>query len=778
MLLLLFAAVSAWTAIMAGEYRNMILAASFILCCSLAVKLFTDRAFSGMLLPVFLLAFFAAFSARIDSENALEKAAGEMAGEDRVLYGTVTDVSSNKMTVRVTCGGVSIGGVMIYSEEASGDICPGCDVEIAGDLFVMQPATNPGQFDEREHYRAKEIYSKMFSPQISVISPGGGILKAAYTVRRFLEEAVRAVSSEEEEGVFLALITGQRSEIDERIRDLFSDGGIAHILAISGLHISFFGMMLFALLRKGGASYTVAGLISCFLVAFYTLLTGAPVSALRACVMFTISVFAAVFGRSYDMISAMSLSWIIIALLYPYSLLGAGFLFSFGAIAGLSVLLPAISAFYERKPQKKRLKAVLAGFRDSLSGGLCVSLVTYPVTAWFYYCIPFVSVLLNLIVIPLMSVLMSSLFIGIVFYCLSPAFAPAIYAARAFVIPARLILKLYILLCDGAGELDFMRLSTGRPLTWQMILYYAILAFLLIMVILAGRRYEAAMEDKDRTALDDEGNVKRKIRAPLIVIPLTALTLALLCPLLIRPKPERPMTVFIDIGQGDGAVMISKNATIVFDAGSSSKNNAADLLEGVMMFFRAGEIDAWFLSHPDSDHYSAMAELMRGGMEVGCVYINGYVDERSLEPVREAAETAGADICRIGPGSEFGAGYVHIECIGPIRDYDDENANSLVLRVDTGKDIILFTGDISAEAELDLVRYCPEKLSCDILKVAHHGSRFSSSGEFLCAASPSLAVISCGVNNYGHPSPEVLDRLAQQGVDVHVTLYEGAAIRY
>lgn len=230
---------------------------------------------------------------------------------------------------------------------------------------------------------------------------------------------------------------------------------------------------------------------------------------------------------------------------------------------------------------------------------------------------------------------------------------------------------------------------------------------------------------------------------------------------------------YIDIGQGDAELVSCDGEYMLIDGGDVDKGEAlAEYLEenGVE------RLEYVVCTHGHADHCGGLDEVI-SGFEVGEVLTSPYPGDRKVyEVFVDTCEECGVNVSAPEMGESFFLGEASFNFIGPLEDYDDLNANSLVMRLEYGQTSFLFTGDTTARAEKDL---CNEgvKLKCDVLKVAHHGSSGSSCYRFLYEAQPSIAVISCGKDNsYGHPHEETVSRLVDCDARIYRTDTDGSVI--
>lgn len=726
-------------------------------------------------------------------------------------------------------------------------------------------AANPGQFDLRQYYKSLGYLYYIEDPE--VISVAGGKNRIVYrldSLKTSLKAVYRKCCTATDAGVYAAMVTGDRSDMDSTISELFSAAGIGHILAISGLHISLIGMGLYRLLRRIGFLCPMSAIVSGIFVVLFGVMTGNSVSATRAIVMFVCAVNAQVLGRRYDILSAVSLSAIILILKNPYVIANSGFLLSFMAIAGVAVVTDGFSV--------KWLKW--------LTGPAAIQLATFPIILWFYYEVPVYSVFLNLIVVPLMSLIMiSALGCGMLGLISIPA--GCFFAGAGH----------YILILFRYGSELMLSLPgsvfvAGRPELWQVMVYY-------ILLFLFSQRKHVVMWIEKRAARkcgEVECEVKKhkevgreavkggarkcaarkceaeKPEAGKCVmganIFLRSLLVIAVIILLTRGRSGLEVT-FLDVGQGDAIFISLPNGGNVFiDGGStSSKNIYEKVVEPFLKYKGVRRLDFLFLTHSDADHENGWAQALSGNAYIPDIYnlvLNGSDYSKYLE-LRERALKYGAseyDISGYGISKYTGAlawlnnagadeinarmeGIVDIDDVEDIEDIEaiataledkdteilcaeygmeyvfgecsivslnepghsdananvdrkayktgfsktgtgeSENDNSIVLLLQYKGKSILFTGDMTSKMEADVaeaVRYCGVD-SLSILKVGHHGSKYSSSEEFLAGIMPQAAVISCAARNtYGHPHKETLQRLEDVGALVLRTDEGGAVI--
>ena len=278
--------------------------------------------------------------------------------------------------------------IMLYLDDTDYKLPMGCTLKVSGKVKNFPRSSNPGEFDSRSYYRILKIEYSL--TDVKIIGIGGkenAFQEFLYNTRVYLEGILDKTMKPEDAGVMKAILLGDKNWLSDDIKDAFKKNGIIHIIAVSGMHISILGMSLYKLLRKAGIRISVSAGISVLLMYSYGVMCTMSTSAFRAIVMFAVHLGADMIGRTYDMLSAMALSGIMLILSCPLYLKHSGFLMSFGAVIAIGYVLPAMPDVLRNG--KLRL----------ISASLSIMLVTLPVNMCFYYTYPIYSIILNLLII-------------------------------------------------------------------------------------------------------------------------------------------------------------------------------------------------------------------------------------------------------------------------------------------------------------------------------------------------------------------------------------------
>lgn len=622
----------------------------------------------------------------------------------------------------------------------------GCRVKLLGSLELIDEASNPGVFDFRGYYRSKSIACRFFGESLLEIK--GEEAPYYQKLRQFKEHCRRVlyrICQEEDAAVYEAVLLGDDSSLAADVKALYQKSGIAHLLAISGQHLTILGGGIYLFLRHVGLGFGKAGFLGAAMVVSYGIMTGSSGSAMRAIIMILCLWMARKEGKTYDTLSALGLASIFLLWKEPYMLFQSGFQLSFGAvlaISGLGSWLMETLSF--KKPWQKTLVV-----------SLCVQIVMLPVMLWHYYQYPLYGIVLNLLILPLVPVLMYS---GLLVLAVGSFWQQGgILAAGA----GHYVLAYYNWLCKIAGKLPGYCLIMGKP-AWIQIMVYFVLAAGGMAVIWKrwGKR-------------EDCGSGWA---------PIMSLCLMLGTGLLIfLPRPVAGMQVLcMDVGQGDGFLLRTGRRNLLIDGGSSSDKKLGEImLEPCLKSMGITRLDYAVVSHGDADHTSGLQFLLEQSEDIRIsvlVLPAAGKGQEAYERLKKLAEARGTRTIYMESGQEITAGELRLSCIysgeGTEGNKKDRNAHSLVLCGDYKSFHMMFTGDMGSAQEQKLLELaCTSEFRrchlehAQILKVAHHGSDSSSDKAFLDAMPLRLAVLSYGKgNSYGHPSGEVLKRLKERNI--------------
>ena len=515
------------------------------------------------------------------------------------------------------------------------------------------------------------------------------------------------------EGLLRGILFGEKNQIADDVYDDFRKNGTAHVLAVSGLHVGILYSAYKKLYeRKKSIFFTIAFIL--FLLIYGSAALWA-VSVTRAIGLVLLVTLGKSFHRRYDLLTAVSAMAMVSMIQNPYVIFGAAFQMSFLAVVSITFL----QRFFEG----------LVGEKWAVPFAVQAGLMPY--MAYTFNYVSFVGILCNVPVIFLATLLVPLGMIGFVFFLFTGILLPDLSMALEW-ISRLMIWTNHVFLADGVLSFDVI-----SPPMWMMLLLYGIMFFC------TSEYFHIYFYRKEW----------RKLLVPILLI----LVIVLGGLLTARSAFDRAELVFVDVGQGDCLhVKTPKGIQVLIDGGGRFGYDMGEkTLKPYLLKNRVDYLDLVATTHLHLDHYGGIEQLL------------------SCYPVNQLITAGKKGDCIVLEDGYF------VEILWPMTQNpktEDENENSLIFMIHHNGLKTLITGDITAEGEDMLLKAYrgTDKLKADILKVAHHGSSYSSSDAFLDAVNPQVAVISVGQNNYGHPSEIVIENLEKKGIMVFRTDMDGA----
>ncbi|MFP3927698.1 MAG: DNA internalization-related competence protein ComEC/Rec2 [Desulfobacteraceae bacterium] len=660
--------------------------------------------------------------------------------------------------------------VSIYRH--GGEYAPGDRIRFSARLRPFRNFNNPGRYD---YERAMRIRGFSCGASISdgrcVVFMGKGDLgfpwNAVEAARGPLRSWIRQSLASPARGIVRALLLGEKHDLDPELREAFYRTGLAHILAVSGLHVGLVAWLVFGFVtRLLSCSYRLlltvdvrkaAALITCLAAVAYALVAGFQVSTQRALAMVLAYLISIAIGRERDVWSTLCLAALLVLASDPHALYTISFQLSFGAVVGILWLAPPIykriynNALYENGRRKRALSIVHSYTAGLLSVTVAAALFLLPLTVYYFHRISPVTVISNLAATPLLGLwILPAGLLAMLFFPVFPGAAGTLLNAASAGAEA---LEIVVRLFSGLSWASFWTV-TPNPL--ELVLLYALLA----SVVLA---------------------LKGRLR---LLLPAVCLLLALDAAYWLyetRLSPHLRVT-YLDVGQGNSALVQFPGGKRMLIDGGGFRLGTFDVGEMVVAPFlwsrKITRVHYLVLSHPEADHMDGLSFIAENFHPQDLWYNGDRVESDSYRRFMAAVLSTGLKLRLPGdPRLPENIGGVDVEVLypppgrptisSPDTTEDNLNDRSLVIRLSQHGSSFLFPGDLESKGEAELAAIAGHELKSTVLLAPHHGSSSSSTPGFLECVRPEWCVISAGAGNrFGFPHPEALDRIRSVGARI------------
>lgn len=640
--------------------------------------------------------------------------------------------------------------VDVYDAADDARFSPGVRLVISGTLEKPLASRNPGGFNYQNWLFAKKQAARMSVNQNDIqwrepnkVLP---LICFGLGIRNHIIDTLEEFLSHEKAALMAAMLTGYRDNLTDPMEDAFSASGLSHIMAVSGANMVFILLPILCLLRMLGLNRRICAITAIPFVCLYILITGMEASILRAAVMALIMLIGKALDRKADLFNSLGIASLIILLVNPFMLFDAGFLLSFGATAGLGIVYTRIRDVIPTK---------VPGFiRDTLAATVSAQAGIFPLLILFFSKVSVISLFSNLVVVPVTGICNV---LGAV-CIIAGSIHESLGIFTGYALEGLLHIILYITkLC---ADVPWAQINMHHWRFWWIVLYYA--------VLLVYGAYGSSFFIRHN---------KKTVGCIFLVGFILILQGA---------APSRMKVIFVDIGQGDCAlIQTTEGVNCLIDCGGTMNEAQTDytgqqILLPLLMHEGISKIDQIIVSHAHTDHFAGVLTLLEI-FPVGAIGIPDYPGtSEDFSALIELSDRKGIELALY----DFGDTIVldettSFDVLYPGRgiDLDTSNLNntSLCGVLEYGALQILFTGDMEKGGEAGFFKL-NIPMDCDILKVSHHGGKNATSEQFLDFIDPETAVISVGKNQFGHPSPETLKRLFQSGVQVYTTIQDGAVM--
>lgn len=642
-----------------------------------------------------------------------------------------------------------------------GALEPGKYICVSGSLKEISGAANPGSMDMEEYYLGLGISWQLDIDELTGTKrKENALVNGLYHFRCYLRERICELYSDDSEAVLCTMLLGDKSGLATETKLLYQRSGIAHILAISGLHVALIAGAIEWLLSKLRLRKDVSAVVVIMVSVLYAVMTGLSSSTLRAVLMLVISKLAYLLKRTPDMPSVMMEALLIMTFINPDCIFSTSMLMSYMAVMGIWTGQVMYNTIYKKERFLKlpvKARGFLKVFIETVVMSISVNTWMLPLIMRSYYEVPVFSMLLNFIVVPLLTVVISVAALSVIFMRFGPVCELLVWICER-------LLAFYKTLCQVFLNIPGSVYVTGHIEMWQMLIIYSVLiAALVFMYLRFG-------DEKKK-----ENTVHRKIIKSIVYV---VICMSIMCLTAISVRVKNICSsevVFLDVGQGDGAIIHEKASSFLkaaipggscgrnylVDCGSSSTDSTGQYtLVPALKYYGITRINISFVSHMDSDHVNGLIYLLENkelyGIEVERFAVASATDDsENYESLRRGLKGRIAryntELIELRKGDRIGGkpggreteesvdesadnkvdkindksidenvdenrdkskveslekGVGDFEVLYPTGEESSEhngNDYSLVLEYKTDKIDVLFTGDIGNEAEKDMV---------------------------------------------------------------------------
>ena len=611
----------------------------------------------------------------------------------------------------------------IYGEKVH--ITPGEIYQITGRLKVPESESNPGGFDYRFYLQTKKLYLTMWTEpedvQLIASKPLFLHYERLLQLRSNIIEKIDNHLPEQEGSVLTSILFGS-SEIDSDVLENFRNIGVAHVLAVSGLHTGVIYLFIRALLRLFKVGNKTTFILTTIGLVGYVLLTGMSVSVIRASIMLWFLCLANLMDKKGDSFNFLCIAALLILFFNPLALFTVSFQMSFVAVLSIVLFVPVIENRIRTK--NKYLRKLLL----FISVSMIVQIAVAPITAYYFHTFSVVSLLANLLVVPMIGLLLIIALFGLIF-------TPFPQIAEIIFMFVEKLLSYSIYIADLLSKLPHAYLYVRSPKWYVFVFIY--------MLMLFGFGYLHSKKEKDR-----------RFAMVILCVVMVSFAISYLPPLFTK-------VYFIDVGFGDSALIhTNQGETVLIDGGGYLSNDTAtyDILP-LLEDRNIRSLDAVIVTHSDSDHIKGIIGII-GKIRIKQIYAND--DGGTLyDSLIEKADIYDIPVKNVCEGDIITAGDVELYVLNPtekIFTSSSRNNLSIVIRAEIQDHTLLFLGDAGKKALDGLIDQ--EQLSdTEIMKASHHGGYYSNLDELYAITMPQLCVISVGANGYRLPSEETIDLL-------------------
>lgn len=619
-------------------------------------------------------------------------------------------------------------------------------IQADGEYIIPSEARNYKGFDYREYLKSKKIYGtiKNSNKNVKIIKKNNIniVMKLSNNIRNYIINTSNKLLPEKTSSLLVGILIGDKSGISEEIIEDFKISNLSHMLSVSGAHTSYIILGLTFILSKSKMSKKWVHLVTILSLILFMFITNFTASVTRACFMAIIVLGANLLYRRQDFWTSISISLLIILVINPFSINDIGLQLSYLGTIGIILFNKNV----EMLLNKIKINNKISKF---LSVTISAQMAIMPIMIYRFNSLSLTFFISNVLASPFLGI---NIILGLITIFISLV---SFKLAKIISLVLNLSLEILIGISEFTSKLPFSSILVKTPPMLLIPLIYCFILLFNYLYYIYISKTNLRLFQKRIIKLINKMNVNKFISIIIIIVIL--FNVFSYSYLLI---PNNLRIYFIDVGQGDSCLIITpRNKKILIDGGEGD----TDVLLSYLLDRRIKTIDYIMISHFDSDHCNGLIVVIQK-LSVKNVLISKqahFCDEyRNIARIINSKKinvihVKQGDVLNIDKG-------VSLDIFYPSKslEYDDLNNNSIVAKLKYNKFSVLFTGDVEKSEDNILNKYKNNQLKSDVIKVAHHGSKTSSSEEFIKEVNPKIALIGVGINNkFGHPNQEIIGRL-------------------
>lgn len=659
-----------------------------------------------------------------------------------VIKGPSEGEYNYKYTVKARTGKYKNKKFIVYINKKNKKLLEyGNLIEIKGEYSAPEVARNYKGFDYSQYLKTLNIYGTIKVEESKIINKNqlSPILISINNIKEKMIDNANRNMPKRTANLLLGILIGERDNIQEDIIESFRTANLSHILAVSGAHTSYIILGITYLISKSKTPKRIGYIITIINLLIFIIITGASYSVVRACIMAIVVIGAKICYRKENFFTSICISLIIILIQNPFAINDIGLKLSFMGTAGIVIFNKSITNFFIKLKIKQKIA-------EALSVTFSAQLMIMPITILNFNTISLTFFISNILASPLLGIIIIFGFISIF---ISSILNPI---SKILFLILHIFLELLILVSKVTEKIPGSSILVRTPNILFAIVYYILILFFNYFFVIKQnptRRFH-----KKIIKIITIKNIKNAFKVIAVVF-----LIMLLLTRIVRIINPTLKIYFIDVGQGDSTLIVTpKNKKILIDGGEGKTN----VLFQYLLDRRINKIDYIIISHFDSDHCNGLIEIIEKMRVENIVMSKQSKESEEYKKILEIIKQKNIKVSSVKAEDKIIIEKnLYIKILNPAEkfEFQDLNNNAIVAKLVYKNFSMLFTGDIE-KAEENLAKKYKNELKSTILKVAHHGSKTSTSEEFLKYVEPQIALIGVGENNkFGHPNQITIEKL-------------------